>query len=196
MALGLTQPLTEMITRNISWWLKAWDWQPFHLHMPIVLKSGSLNLLELSGRLQACNGIALPCTGISSLLISVLVRCKGWPSSLDRSNPEEEAGWESEPVWNLHKRDKPGIEPLFFDRPCRSLVATAKCFPIRKRKTNRVIGSLHVGYNAGNGWIRGAASAAVRPCRIGPRLLVRRNVTCDNHDSNKSSSYCIHSSEI
>jgi hypothetical protein len=28
--------------------------------VPIVLKSGSLNLLELSGPLQACNGIAFP----------------------------------------------------------------------------------------------------------------------------------------
>ena len=28
--------------------------------MPIVLKSGSLNLLERSGPVQACNGIALP----------------------------------------------------------------------------------------------------------------------------------------
>jgi len=28
--------------------------------MPIVLKSGRLNLLELSGPVQACNGIALP----------------------------------------------------------------------------------------------------------------------------------------
>ena len=30
--------------------------------MPIVLKSGSLNLLEPSGPVQACNGIALPFT--------------------------------------------------------------------------------------------------------------------------------------
>jgi len=30
-----------------------------HLHMPIVLKSGSLRLLELSGSIQACTGIAL-----------------------------------------------------------------------------------------------------------------------------------------
>jgi len=30
--------------------------------MPIVLKSGSLKLLELSGPVQACNGIALPFT--------------------------------------------------------------------------------------------------------------------------------------
>ena len=29
------------------------------LHVPIVLKSGSLNLLEHSGPVQACNGIAL-----------------------------------------------------------------------------------------------------------------------------------------
>jgi len=28
--------------------------------VPTVLKSGSLNLLELSGPVQACNGIALP----------------------------------------------------------------------------------------------------------------------------------------
>jgi hypothetical protein len=28
--------------------------------MPIVLKSGSLSLLEPSGPVQACNGIALP----------------------------------------------------------------------------------------------------------------------------------------
>ena len=28
--------------------------------MPIVLKSGNLNLLETSGPVQACNGIAVP----------------------------------------------------------------------------------------------------------------------------------------
>ena len=31
-----------------------------HLHVPIVLKSGSLDILEPSGPVQACNGIALP----------------------------------------------------------------------------------------------------------------------------------------
>jgi hypothetical protein len=31
-----------------------------HLHLSIVLKSGSLNLLEPSGPVKACNGIALP----------------------------------------------------------------------------------------------------------------------------------------
>ena len=32
----------------------------FHFHVPIVLKSGSLNLLEPSGPVQACTGIVLP----------------------------------------------------------------------------------------------------------------------------------------
>ena len=63
MALGSTQTLTEMSTRNIFWGVKAegtQSWQPYHPHVPIVLKSGSLNLLEPSGPVQACNGIALP----------------------------------------------------------------------------------------------------------------------------------------
>jgi hypothetical protein len=63
MALGLTQPLTEISTRNISLGVKAagpYGCQPYHLHVPIVLKSGSLNLLKPSGPLQASNGIALP----------------------------------------------------------------------------------------------------------------------------------------
>ena len=62
MALGLTQPLTEMSTRNISWGVKAagaYGWQPHHHHVPIILKSGSLSLLEPSEPVQACDGIAL-----------------------------------------------------------------------------------------------------------------------------------------
>ena len=62
MALGLTQPLTEMSTRNISWVVKAagtYSRQPYHLHVPIVLKSVNLNLLEPSWPVQVCNGIAL-----------------------------------------------------------------------------------------------------------------------------------------
>jgi hypothetical protein len=31
-----------------------------HIHVPIVLKSGNVNLLDPSGPVQACNGIALP----------------------------------------------------------------------------------------------------------------------------------------
>jgi len=52
MILGLTQPLTKMSTKNISLGVKAagaQGWQPYHLHVPTVLKSGSLNLLEPSG---------------------------------------------------------------------------------------------------------------------------------------------------
>jgi hypothetical protein len=63
LALGSTQPLTEMSARNISWEVKAanaYGRQPYHLHVPIFLKSGSLNLLEPSQPLQACIGIALP----------------------------------------------------------------------------------------------------------------------------------------
>ena len=71
MALELTQPLTEMSTGNISWeegGVKAagmLGWQPYHLHVPIVLKSESLNLLEPSGPVQACNGTALHFTEYS-----------------------------------------------------------------------------------------------------------------------------------
>ena len=65
MALGLIQPLTDMSIRNISWEVNAagaYGWQPYHLPVPTVLKSGSVNLLEPSGPVQACNGIALPFT--------------------------------------------------------------------------------------------------------------------------------------
>jgi hypothetical protein len=60
-AQGSIQPVTEMSTRNISWMVKAageLNWQPYHLHVPIVLKSESLNLLEPPGPVQACNGMA------------------------------------------------------------------------------------------------------------------------------------------
>ena len=38
----------------------AQGWQLYHLHVPTVMKAGSLNLLEPSGPGQASNGIALP----------------------------------------------------------------------------------------------------------------------------------------
>jgi len=65
MALGMTQPLTEMSTRNTSWGVKAasaYGWQPYHLHVLTVLKSMSLNLLEPSGSVQVCTGTAVPFT--------------------------------------------------------------------------------------------------------------------------------------
>ena len=60
MALGSTQPLTEMSTRSISWGLwrpvrKAENLPPFSA---FVTKAG--NFLEHSGPLRTCNGTALP----------------------------------------------------------------------------------------------------------------------------------------
>ena len=55
MAPGLTQCLTEMSTRNMSWGVKvasAESWQPYHFHVLTVLKSGSLKLMEPSGPVQ------------------------------------------------------------------------------------------------------------------------------------------------
>jgi hypothetical protein len=69
MALGLTQPLTEMSTRDTSWGVKtagAWGWQTYHLHVLIVLKFGSLNLLETSGPVHTYLGVALP---VGTLLV-------------------------------------------------------------------------------------------------------------------------------
>ena len=63
MALGLNQPLTEMSTRNISWggkggWCVGLTTLP--LHVPNVMKYGSLNIMEPRGPVQAYNRIALP----------------------------------------------------------------------------------------------------------------------------------------
>jgi hypothetical protein len=42
---------------NAAW---ALYWQSYHIHVPSVFKSGSLNLLKPSRPVLACNGIALP----------------------------------------------------------------------------------------------------------------------------------------
>ena len=65
MVLGLTQPLTEMSTRIISWgyrWPVRRAYNLANFKVPTVMKSGSLKYLEPSGPVQACNGIALPFT--------------------------------------------------------------------------------------------------------------------------------------
>jgi len=62
LALGLTQPLTQKKNQEYFLGVKAagaYGWQPYHLHVPNVLRSVSLDLLEPSGPVQACNGIAL-----------------------------------------------------------------------------------------------------------------------------------------
>ena len=62
MALGSTQPLTEMNTRCISGGkggrcVRLTTLPP---SCAVVIKSGNLNFLEPSGPLQACNGTVLP----------------------------------------------------------------------------------------------------------------------------------------
>ena len=59
-----TQPLTETSTRNFleNKVAGALGWQPYHIHVPTVLKSGNLNILENYGPVQSCNRIALPLT--------------------------------------------------------------------------------------------------------------------------------------
>ena len=62
MALGSTQPLTEMSTRSISWGkggrcVRLTTLQP---SCAVVTKSGNLNFLEPSGPLRAFNGTDLP----------------------------------------------------------------------------------------------------------------------------------------
>ena len=63
MALGVDSASTETSTRNISWVVKAagaYGRQPYHLPVPTVLESGSLNLLEPSRPVQTCSETALP----------------------------------------------------------------------------------------------------------------------------------------
>ena len=62
MALGLTQHLTEINTRNISWGKRGRciGQTTLPTSWADCLENGSLNLLEHSGSVQACNGIALP----------------------------------------------------------------------------------------------------------------------------------------
>ena len=61
MAMGSTQPLTEMCTRSISWGkggrcVRLTTLPP---SCAVVMKSGNLNFLEPSGPPQACNGTDL-----------------------------------------------------------------------------------------------------------------------------------------
>ena len=62
MVLGSTQPPTEMSTGGISCGKSGRCVRLTTYHHPVSLsrKSGSLNFLEPSGPVQACNGTALP----------------------------------------------------------------------------------------------------------------------------------------
>ena len=62
MALGSTEPVTEMGTRKVFCGVKAAGasgWQTYWYHIHTVFKSGSLNLLETSRPVQASKWIAL-----------------------------------------------------------------------------------------------------------------------------------------
>ena len=86
MALGSTQPLTEMSTRSISWGkggqgVRLTTLPPF---CAVVMKSGSLNFLERSEPFQVCNGTAFNYillgytkTGEESCKSDVWVRARG-----------------------------------------------------------------------------------------------------------------------
>jgi hypothetical protein len=80
MALGFTQLLTEMITMNICWGKdgRCVGLTPYHLHVPVVLKSGSPSLLEPSGPVQTCNGIALPLRKTSRRVLGPTVPPVQW----------------------------------------------------------------------------------------------------------------------
>jgi hypothetical protein len=70
MTLGSTQPVTEMSTRNISWG------GGFKGGLPPscadCLKIWELSLLEPSGPVKVCNGIALPFTGVEVVIMEFL----------------------------------------------------------------------------------------------------------------------------
>ena len=112
MALGLIQPLTEMSTRNISRETKVageLGWQYYHFHVPIVSKSGFLNLLDPNGLQEVCIGIfftffPLTCfihyLGISvtcklmlhvtaKLVVGTKMKCRQYPLCVRRSDGTE-----------------------------------------------------------------------------------------------------------
>jgi hypothetical protein len=65
LALGLTQPLIEMRTRDISGGGGEWrpvgrGGQPSHRYVPIVFKSGNLNLLEPQSLCRPVMGLLYP----------------------------------------------------------------------------------------------------------------------------------------
>jgi len=73
-ALGSTQPLTEMSTWSISWDKggRCVRLTTYHHSVPLSRNLGTSTSSELSGPLQACNGTALP------LPLPLLLDVGGW----------------------------------------------------------------------------------------------------------------------
>ena len=84
MALGSTQPLTEMSTRSISWG-KRWPVRKADNLPPswvVVTKSGRLKFLELSGPVQAYNGTAVPLPILYGNMLSIIYASLGNQASI------------------------------------------------------------------------------------------------------------------
>ena len=126
-ALRSNEPLTEMSTRNISWWVKvggALGWQPYHFHGLSVLKSGSLYLLEPSGHVHVCNGGSLSIIIIIMMIIIIIIIIIKFRNctmkTFDRSTTKDSYTWnithntESTAVWSL-KSERWG-SPLIQDK--------------------------------------------------------------------------------
>jgi hypothetical protein len=84
MALGSTQPLTEMSTGSISLPVRKAD--NLTPSCAVVMKFGSLNFLESSRPVQACNGTALPLpltgTVIQRNTVWVMTEMEAWAAIL------------------------------------------------------------------------------------------------------------------
>ena len=137
MALGSTQPLTEMSTRSISWEWKGARCVRLTTLPPscaVVMKSGNFNFLEPSEPLQACNG-----TPRRQLEVNVKPRAL-YP--LERTGTHGIVGWVD--VWTGLKRYgkfRPiGVEEL--DRPVCSELLWVKEY---QYKIKRVYLSLETG---------------------------------------------------
>jgi len=95
MALGSIQPLAETSIRNITWGVKkvgAYGWQPYHLLVPIVRKSGGFNLLQtyrsVIGLHRDCSTLLSTIT-IQSPKLRNNARCKLWILSKISTNQSE-----------------------------------------------------------------------------------------------------------